>query len=353
MWFLFVTKVLQVHTIQWRQTNSINKLELYFLRMNSKILEWRTVFQNAALVIAAVALISLPKVVGSLDFLALFPREIALEHASATGSLVYILANLFWPFPYNINRLTGWSYGPWEAYQFLMPLLFPILAVVLFRHRSTINWQRILLVFSVLIAISLILVSGALGGLFSMVPILKSLHVNPRWNAIILLPMFLLVILVIRQTGFLSAPDRATRLGLVFFFLSFSVTPLVFVPFNPSWSLYPYKAGINPEYERVGFCYEPIFGYRLETFPGMRGGMDWLREPLRDPRCLLKSGHCRPGTALKDQLSVVKLASFATEQPNWFVRVFRPFSLVIYLVAFVAMIGTFLKMAVLSRNSCK
>lgn len=314
---------------------------------------WKTVAQNFSLVMAAVSLIILPKIIGSLDFVALFPRDQVLLRVSPDGPLVYALANLFFPLPYNVQQVTGWSYGPWEAYQYLLPLLFPALVFILVRKHSTVAWKPILLVFGSLIAISVLLTSGALHNLISALPILKALHVNPRWNGVILLPMFLLALVAVRKTGFLAQSSWTNRSGVLFFFLVFSITPVLFVAPASGGLFYQDGYGIDSDKNRVGFCYEPMFGYKLEVFPGLHADMDWISGPLRDPRCYLASGRCRPGTEVADTDVRNRLASFSLQQPNSLVRWSRPFAIVVYLISLVGAVIVFAGMAANTFRQCR
>ena len=332
---------------------SLGLAVLRILQPDNEIIDWKRVTQNFFLVFLIAGLICLPKVIGSLDFLSLFPREHPFQQANPGGTLLYALSNLFYPFPYNISRATGWQYGSWESYQYLLPLLFPALTIVLIRQRTRVSWKPVLLVFAGLTGISVLLTSGLLGNLFSALPILKSFHVNPRWNGVVLLPMLLLAVVVMRQTGFLAATNRANRLGLSFFFATFSLIPLLYVGPSASWGIYPDGIGIHRAANRIGFCYEPIFGYDLENFPGLRADLNWIREPLRNPRCLLKSGQCEPGSGFSDTSDQERLVRFDLDQPNTAVRWLRPFSLLLYAAALVGMLVAFTRMAIETVNQCR
>jgi hypothetical protein len=332
---------------------ALGLVTLRILRDEADVLSWKPIAQNFLIVLSAATVISLPKVIGSLDFLALFPREQQMQEVSPGGALAYALGNVFYPFPYDISRVTGWQYGPWEAYQYLLPLLFPALVFVIIGKRTTISWKSVLLVFICLMAISVTLTSGALSSAFAALPILKSFHVNPRWNGVILLPTLLLAIIVMRQTGFLGSTKRSNRLGVLFFVAVFSVVPLLYVAPSASWGFYPDGAGINRGAKRVGFCYEPIFGYRLETFPGLSPDINWIDAPLRNPVCLLKSGQCKPGSGISVDDTRQSLLAFSLEQPNRAVTWSRPFSLALYAFAFLCMLGVFVKSAFETIKQCR
>jgi hypothetical protein len=52
--------------------------------------------------------------------------------------------------------------------------------------------------------------------------------------------------------------------------------------------MYPYHRGYNEATNRVSFCYEPVFGYRLELMPRK----DAPAGRYFDPRCYLGNAKC-------------------------------------------------------------
>jgi hypothetical protein len=129
---------------------------------------------------------------------------------------------------------------------------------------------------------------------FAALPLLQSLHVNPRWNALVLLPFFALVVGVLGALPRVALPSSRS-IGA--FWIVAVLASLQFFDVRDMQIEYTDEQGIDASTHRLGFCYEPIFGYRLEQFP-VRGEVDFTSDVLVDPRCYLRSAGCAPGTLL-------------------------------------------------------
>ena len=255
--------------------------------------DWRDVLRKTGTIAGLVVAMVAAKLLAVLDFQALFPREARLVQVPFWKSLLFAASNLAIPLPVPYGSLVGWPFGNWESYQFLYPGLFFVLLVMAWqlptrRRRALGTLLALLLVGSALFT------SGLLAGLFAKLPVLASLHVNPRWNAAILLPLVVLACVVIVGTGFLEA--GRDRVGFWVLLALFVFAPLQFLDRIDMRIGYLYHDEVHESEGRVDFCYEPSFGYGLEHFPEDPRRIDWLHDELRDPRCLLASHACKPGS---------------------------------------------------------
>ena len=313
------------------------------------------------------ALATFPKILGVLNFTSLFPREAkfmtaaeaanqkipqaALLDVPTWSAFKYVLGNFFYPFPYEIRNTTGWWYGNWESFQFLLPGAVYLAAWLLWRHRARLPVGRFVGSFVGLLAIGTVLSSGALAPVFSQLPLYKSLHVNPRWNALLILPFFVWIVTLLVQS------ERARAEGS---------SPTLESWLTPSWTLvmlgllvmppmllmdpqdlqinYPDRAGIDVNQGRLAFCYEPIFGYGLENFPLQKKAPpgqtpNWMGDTYADPRCYLKSRGCEPGRLFdknnpQDAADLQSLLSYSLVDDYAPVRYGKPFALFVYALLF-------------------
>jgi hypothetical protein len=302
----------------------------------------RSLLRNAG-VIAGLSLgMMLPKLIGVLDFLSLFPRITQLAEVPLARAFAYAAGTVAYPLPYDIAGFMGWPYGNWEATEFLFPGLLPVLAYLVYRHRQKLSVLRIAATLLGVLTISAILSSGMLRDVFSALPLLRSLHVNPRWNAVALLPLFVQACHVMATSRFLSGRGWRSASAFCAFFVLFVGTPFLHQQSAAGWGYFPYRTGIANE--RLSFCYEPIFGYRLEHFPRGVAGVDWLRAPLRDPRCLLASGACTPGSPLENPEEYRALQTFQMPEVNPLVRYSKVPALGLYFAGMLAMLATALEL---------
>ena len=307
-----------------------------FLRwfLSEKQLEgstWRSFLRNFFTAGFIAILMSGPKILGSLNFTALFPREAALERVGLWKGFVYTLSQYVWPFPWDIRAFTGWWYGNWESYEFFLPLVLFLLVWKLSRKGvDSVLRQRAAIAFGVLLVTGTLLSSGALAPIFSVLPIFKSLHVNPRWNGFVFLPAFVLVLVLLSRLGVKKFPP-AWSLALS---VAFIATPFFYLDRGEMQIMYTFNAGIAPDSTRLPYCYEPIFGYGLEQFP-LGTQQHWITAPLADPRCYLKSNGCRPGVRFgeegRDIEGAAKLERYELKDETPKVRWWKPFALALYL----------------------
>ncbi len=253
----------------------------------------RTAFRNCTAAGVVALAMCAPKILAVLDFTALFPRLTHLDRIDAWRALAYTLGQYVVPFRYDVRRFAGWPYGNWESYEVILPGMIVWLAYLLFAYRRELPVRRFVALFVLLVTVGAIVSSGMLAPVFEALPLLASLHVNPRWNAVVLLPFFVLTLAVFAALG----PRRpaAPPWLLAAFAAVFVLVPLQFVDKDDMQITYTDRQGIDVARHRLGFCYEPLFGYRLESFP-VRGNVDFTADALVDPRCYLRSARCRPGT---------------------------------------------------------
>ncbi len=276
-----------------------------------------------------------PKILAVLDFTALFPRIAHLDRIAVWKALVYTVSQYVFPFPWDVRAFTGWRYGNWEAYEFLFPGLIVWLAWVAWVHRRDVPIGRVLALFAGLVVVGTVLSSGVLAPVFAVLPLFESLHVNPRWNALVLLPFFALVLGVV---GTLK-PDARSLSGwpLAVLWAVFALAPLQLMDRTNMQIAYTDRQGIDDARHRLAFCYEPLFGYRLEHFP-VRGAVDFTADVLVDPRCYLRSSGCRPGTTFgepgTDPADRLALASYALRAAHWPVRYLKWPALLVYFAGF-------------------
>jgi hypothetical protein len=296
----------------------------------------RQVARNLLWIALLVAAMAGPKALAAMDFLELFPREARLAQVPFWRALGYAAGNVAIPFPVSWGGLVGWPFGNWESYQFLYPGLFFVLAVLAWQRGTAASKQAGIGLLALLV-LSALFTSGLLAPVFAALPVLESLHVNPRWNAMILLPAVLLACVVIADIGFLR--EGEDRVGYWVLLALFALAPLQFLDRIDMRIGYLYHDGVHEDLARVDICYEPIFGYGLERFPLDPRKIDWLRDEPRDPRCLLASHDCRPGQGFERAEDREALERYALVDER--ASVLRGPSLAIYLVGFCALVYSF------------
>ena len=257
----------------------------------------RTATRNCALAgLLALAMCG-PKILAVLDFTALFPRLTHLDRIDAWRALAYTLSQYFVPVRYDVHRFAQWSYGNWECTSSILPGMIFWLAYLLYTHRRELPVRRFLTLFALLVVVGTVASSGLLAPVFDALPLLASLHVNPRWNAVVLLPFFVLTLAVFATLG--SRRPALPTWQLAAFWTVFFLVPLQLLDKDDMQITYADRQGIDVARHHLDFCYEPLFGYRLENFP-VRQNIDFTSDALVDPRCYLRSGQCRPGTLFGD-----------------------------------------------------
>jgi|GEM_PF-3035093 len=285
-------------------------------------------------------LMTLPKVLAVLNFSALYPREFALHEVPTWNSFVFTLSHYFYPIPWNIQKFVGWWYGNWESYEFIFPLLPLFLIYPLWKNRTgskTASFSlKVALLFFSLLLLGTLVSSGILAPWIQKIPILNSMHVNPRWNGIVFLPYFALIVgLIIRRKIQLHWASR----GLLY--LCFAGAP--FLMFDKENMLYSYLdgSGLDRYWGRTSFCYEPMFGYQNEKFP-LGKNYNPFASDLIDPRCYLKSYACTPGSLLKDRPDGTEasqlLKTYQLKESYWPVLYLKWPSLAVYALGFIALL---------------
>ncbi len=258
------------------------------------LIEWKNFLLKLVFSGVIAGIIVLPKVIAVSELMQSFPR---IHPLSKIGfrALPYSVLNLFSFFPHDYRSMVKWWYGNWESVQFMFPLLLLSLIYFLIVLKEKKTLIRLLVTINYLIFVSFVFSSGVLSGLFSILPYFKSMHVNPRWNIVIALPVFFLMGTLLTRENFIPKTWFRGLFCLVYLipFFHLSVKNL-----NMN---YMSHAGYNPEANRMNYCYEPIFGYNMESFPlkSRLGDLNFEKEEYLDPRCYLPSGKCRPGTLLK------------------------------------------------------
>ncbi len=288
----------------------------------------RTVARNLAWAGPLALAMSAPKLLAVLDFTALFPRLTHLDRIATWKALVYTASQYLVPVPYDVRRFTGWWYGNWEAYEMILPGVAYWLGWTVWVHRRDVPVARVGAIVALLLALGTVLSSGVLAPVFSALPLLQSLHVNPRWNALVLLPFFALAVGTIG-----TLPPRAwpSARWVAALWLLAALVPFQLTDPRDMQIEYTDGQGIDAARHRLGFCYEPIFGYRLEHFP-VQGNVDFTSDALVDPRCYLRSAGCRPGTPLAAGADRESLARYALRDAHAPVAALKWPALAVYLL---------------------
>lgn len=307
----------------------------------------RTTAVNLAIVGPLAVAMSAPKMLAVLDFTAMFPRLTHLDRIATWKALVYTASQYLVPVPWDTRRFTGWWYGNWEAYEMLLPGVAYWLAWSVWTHRRDLPLARVGGIVALLLAVGTVLSSGVLGPVFSALPLFQSLHVNPRWNALVLLPYFALAAGV---AAALPAAARPSSPWIAALWLLAVLVPSQLTDRRDMQIEYTDGQGIDATRHRVGFCYEPIFGYRLEHFP-VKGQVDFGSDVLVDPRCYLRSAGCAPGTTLTAGPDRDALERYALRDTHAPVALLKWPALTLYLVGFAcALAWLALTIASLSRD---
>jgi len=295
----------------------------------------RTVAVNLAWAGPLALAMSAPKMLAVLDFTAMFPRLTQLDRIATWKALVYTASQYLVPVPWDARRFTGWWYGNWEAYEMILPGVAYWLAWTAWAHRRDVPLARVGGILALLLAVGTMLSSGMLGPVFSALPLLQSLHVNPRWNALVLLPYFTLAAGVAVA---LPAAARPSTPWVAALWLLAVVVPFQLTDRRDMQIEYTDGQGIDAGRHRLGFCYEPIFGYRLEHFP-VRGRVDFTSDLLADPRCYLRSAGCQPGTLLAAGPDREALERYALRDAHAPVALLKWPALAAYLVGFACAVA--------------
>ncbi len=314
-------------------SKSITLLLIYAIK--PQILSMKRVISIFIIGYGLAILLSASKLSAIFSFMRYFPREIATEFKTnlllspiSIASQLLGTMNLIpiaWVvginpevIPIYMRAISNQYYGYWEFDMSLTPITFFLLLVSLFKIpsytkkllASNAKFQihiLILLFFVLWITTELISANGFLYHTLNKFPILKSLHVNIRFTAILIFPLSLIATLSYQDL--VSTKSEKSKL---FFFvitnilallpLSLYQSPIVknaqSLTYNISSATQLYQDIISGKNLVINFLvyieedtpslakqssnintYEPIFGYRLENFdPLVRVGSIWQVE---------------------------------------------------------------------------
>lgn len=249
---------------------------------------------RSALMFFVVGLMTFAKILGVLNFSALFPRVFPLVDVNFWAGWLSSLSHQFYPLPWNHYELTGWWYRNWEAYIWLFPgLMYFVLVMFVPKWRERPVWRWVG-AFVFVTFVGAITNSGILKPIVSQLPVLKSFHVNPRWTALTVISMLVLFVWAIR---YLRWSLKGWQEGVLW--LLFAGLPFYFIDDKDMAIEYPVDQYVAYDVGRALACYEPAFGYGLEVFPKAKT-FNLLSFEAVDPRCYLASNRCEPGTFFKD-----------------------------------------------------
>jgi len=254
-------------------------LLMLILKINNFKIDSKTSIIKLITVVIASAILISPKVFAIIEFTKNFQRSVSFIPIEFKNSLNYIFMNYILPLRLEYNQMTGWWYGNWESLNYLFPGLFVfiIIKIVLnFKENSRLIYG-LLIIFS----IATLIVSGVYGDFVKNIPVIKSFHVNPRWLPILNLSILTTMVLFIEKTKF-------PKWGPFIFILSSLYLPFLFMDKVYLGINYTYRQGLDVNSNRVNYCYEPVFGFRLELLP-----LDKIQGKYADPRCYLGDSKCK------------------------------------------------------------
>jgi hypothetical protein len=253
------------------------------------------------LVIISAGLVVIPKLQAVSSWMVRYPRAISFLDMGIKKVIEYSFYNLIVPTPFDAKSSTGWWYGNWESNQTLFPALLLIFIFTLYFKKERNLFKKFCISILSIFVISVLINSGIYAELFQSLPILKSLHVNPRWNTIILLPVFTIILSVLY-----FKKDLLPRWTWIILSLAFMAFPFLYVNDTQYAVTYTYMFGYNQNINRLLYCYEPVFGYSLESYPKEGLKLDAFSDKSFDPRCYLNGATCAPGTILNsnDQIKL-------------------------------------------------
>jgi hypothetical protein len=301
--------------------------------LNPEALQGKRLFTILGLGGGVALLISLGRLSAVVAFTGSFPRQVTDTYISSTalgllGLLLQMLGTmnlapllrLVGIAPGKLSAymitVTGLNYGYWEFDMSLSPMVFGLILIGGYRflrklkqHAQWFTSQKrwiawlLLLVFT-WIAVEFSLGRGLVYPLLQKLPILSSLHVNPRFAAAFIFPLALVAALIYdRWTACLSGRkalivflvvDLLALLPLVSYFTIGSDLQGRIYDLTPSYQIYneirsgdpmtvtAVAAGIDNTKalllnETNLQPYDPIFGYQLESFyPEISAGSVWI-----------------------------------------------------------------------------
>jgi hypothetical protein len=246
------------------------------------------------------AMIIAPKLIAAMKLTRNFQRSSSFFHVDLADSLNYIMMNLVIPLPLDYHKMTGWLYGNWESVSYIFPFLFPILLCKTALDLK--KYSRILISFFVLILLAVFITSGAYAEIVKTLPVVKSFHVNPRWLPILSLGLLTISILFLKKAQF----KAWSAFLLIFIVISI---PFTFIGQSYFGLSYVYRQGLDLNKNRLKYCYEPVFGHKLELLPYKQ-----LKGEYFDPRCFISKNKCQDinlKPELKEKFESYSLEPFA------------------------------------------
>jgi hypothetical protein len=300
--------------------------------LDPSLLSWKRFFSVLALGGAVGLLISISKLTAVYSFMRFFPRSVADHYQTPFllglfGLFLQLLgtmnlAPLFQvaglnpdTIPNYILAATRADYGLWEMDMSITPVVFIVLLVgvdVFFHHPKQYlarildgnrKFAFILLLLTIWVAIEFTLAKGFFYPVLRHLPILSSLHVNPRFAAAFIFPLAFVAALIFnkwtasqpasRLLPALSVINLLAVLPLGAFFLYRSDLHYRFYDIRQGQKIFEQiQSGDSFEVTAVGDTfdntdamltrtsnlnlYEPAFGYELEDFhPQIQPGSVW------------------------------------------------------------------------------
>ncbi len=284
-------------------------LALLLLRfLNQPLASRKDLLQHTLSILILVLIASTPKLLAVFDFISQFSRQQHMPTADLSTTISALITGLLFPLPIDTQVLMGWKYGNWEATYFLAPGLLAISLFLTARIKAPLLRNRWTIALIALLLIATLLVSGIFGTLLAQLPIVSALHVNPRWLAVVLPSLWLLIAIAVRESQYLNSNSLKHQLAYSVLLLLTVAAPFSHLPTSIRWSQ-PSQPIIHQN-GRTNYCYEPLFQYDLRDFPGSTQSINWLSSPLRDPRCLLSSGACPADKPLQNPQALAQLKNY-------------------------------------------
>jgi len=304
---------------------------------------WKQLSRNLLIAGPLAVVMALPKLLATREFSALYPREASFDHLPFGTALSYALNIFVNPFPVSYRETMRGYYNDWETVAYILPGAVWALGLLLWHRRGQVAWRRPLVAFGLLVVVATVLTWGVLAPVFSALPLIKSLHVNTRLTAVVLLPYLVLVMATLRMLARSGGVPVAALAGLA---LVWVAAPVMHGNALDFAQLYPRDAGIDRERHVALQCYEPIFGYRLEAMPpDVRAALatNPRAELPVDPRCYLRSGQCTPGsrfdrTTPAGAADAEAMRRYALRDPTTSVQRTTPVALVLMLGGLLALV---------------
>jgi hypothetical protein len=260
---------------------------LILLKINHfKISLPRTILKFSLSIFFSV-LVILPKVIAIFSFTRNFQRNTSFIDIGLLNGFKYsLLSQLFPPF-LDYRQLTGWWYGDWESMNYIFPGLILIIFILIILKPK--QYPKLLLSLFIVFLLGTFVSSGIYSDFILKIPVIKSFHVNPRWCIFLSLPFFIITILFLKI--------KSLHHSIIFILGIYGCALPFLIRDQESLQIsYIFQQGMDVEKNKLNYCYEPIFGYRLELFP-----FDKIQTgKMMDPRCYLVKNGCKEMTLDED-----------------------------------------------------